>query len=498
MLQDCTDATNLKYTFPDVDYAFLGYNSLKGFPMAIGSDPGFTYPIFAVDYSQKSHSGDCRYSVPHGLVITPDVSCDVSFTSSVIKTTREYESELSVSAHVSGGGFGVQFSASAGYNEAKSEISKGETSFVISTAKCNYYTSKLRYDGAIKFDSSFLRWVEKLNQTDDDEGFFAFFEMYGTHYPIKMTFGARFTYENHIKTSELTKMESSGVNVAVSASYSGSVSVGGGFNMDSKSRKQASDFSQKAETRIITVGAAPPSNGDATTWASTVQQNPVPTEYDLDEIENLFSEQFMGELNIDFVKIQNHLKALKMRYWESVKRQAGVDDFKFDLEDSIIVPNWKIEGRYVEGHLSYGDCFRVCKGMGQECVGLSFCADCGERGQSLCNVFDSNFRSSDVKFDEKWQTIVVSGEMNLNSVAVSEMSGDPTDTMLTNIQGSSGSAAFGTAQRDCRKKVKRSQEAVAYTFGYIFNDLFALCKVYGSKKTLLLERKENCNTYIKV
>ena len=38
-----------KKTFPDLDYALMGYNILKGFPMAIGLDPGFTQPIFKVN-----------------------------------------------------------------------------------------------------------------------------------------------------------------------------------------------------------------------------------------------------------------------------------------------------------------------------------------------------------------------------------------------------------------------------------------------------------------
>ena len=46
-LQDCRFG-GLKKTFPDIDYALMGYNVLKGYPLAAGHDPGFTQPIFKV------------------------------------------------------------------------------------------------------------------------------------------------------------------------------------------------------------------------------------------------------------------------------------------------------------------------------------------------------------------------------------------------------------------------------------------------------------------
>ncbi|CAG2222233.1 unnamed protein product [Mytilus edulis] len=101
-LQDCLGSRE-KQTFPDIDYAFFGYNILKGYPHAIGHDPGFTYPIFKIDYSEKRQSGDCRYFIPKGLVVVPDVSCALSFSSKTVKTTHELSKALSVSTSVHGG-----------------------------------------------------------------------------------------------------------------------------------------------------------------------------------------------------------------------------------------------------------------------------------------------------------------------------------------------------------------------------------------------------------
>ena len=241
-LQECQSSA-FKQSFPDVDYALLGYNILQGFPLAVGHDPGFTYPIFAADYSSGGQTADCRYSVPQGLVIIPDVSCVTSFSSTTVQTKYEFSKALSVSASVSGGGWGVSFSASAGYKKSSSEISTGEHVYILSTASCNYYFSKLIMHGAPRFDDNFMKWVYKLNDTNSRHDEFKkiyndFFDTYGTHFPTEVTFGARYTYEHKMSSQKYESQQAEGVSVAVAASYSGLYNVGGGFNMDSSKKSQ--------------------------------------------------------------------------------------------------------------------------------------------------------------------------------------------------------------------------------------------------------------------
>ena len=50
LLQDCIGGS-LKKSFPDLDYALMGYHILKGYPLAQGHDPGFTHSIFKVNVS---------------------------------------------------------------------------------------------------------------------------------------------------------------------------------------------------------------------------------------------------------------------------------------------------------------------------------------------------------------------------------------------------------------------------------------------------------------
>ena len=63
--------------------------------------------------------------------------------------------------------------------------------------------------------------------------------------------------------------------------------------MDSEQRSAFHNIQKSVGIGTITVGAAPPSNGDAMTWASSVQENPVPIKYTLTPIHNLFTSIFL-------------------------------------------------------------------------------------------------------------------------------------------------------------------------------------------------------------
>ena len=85
----------------------------------------------------------CRFSLPKGLIAAPDVACRTSFASSTVENSRDLRNSLDTSAHVSGGGWGVSFSASTEYKQASSSVETGKYKIIFSTADCKYYFSKL-------------------------------------------------------------------------------------------------------------------------------------------------------------------------------------------------------------------------------------------------------------------------------------------------------------------------------------------------------------------
>ena len=309
------DSTDLKMSFPSIDYAFSGYDVVRGYPLSKGRDPGFKSAIFKANYKKGKSNGDCRYALPKGIMAVPDVSCDVSFKSDIVKTTAEFHDALSVSANLQGGGFGFEFSASVSYQKSTSDMASREYVYIISKAQCTSYFSRLEVSNPPPFHAGFLKLAKVLGNAQASAQQITrdvnkFIETYGTHYLDEVTFGSSYTQEHRMNTSTFDTLSKKSIGVAAHASYSGLISIGGGFSFDSDQQEAASKFSKSVETSTVTVGSAPPSNGDALTWASVSKENPVPIRYSLKQIADLFTDKIFdidSDINYSLVytRLQN-------------------------------------------------------------------------------------------------------------------------------------------------------------------------------------------------
>lgn len=384
-LQQC-EGSYFKQTFPDIDYAFFGYDILKGFPLVKGHDPGFTIPIFKTDYNQARQTSDCRYKIPNGVVVVPDVSCVTSFSSTTIQNKYELSKALDVSASANAGGYGASFSASAGYKESSSELESGEVVKILSTAKCNSYFSKLLEDNLPRFTESFITWVNRLNNSKSNATYIDFFNRYGTHYLTYTSFGARFTYEHTMKSSDFQSKQNKGVNIGVQASYSAMNSAGAGFNMDSSQKEEASQFSKSVTTETISVGAPPPANGDTMTWASTVKESPVPMGFKLRSIINLFTDEYMKSLRVDHKHIAYKLTQMRSEYCKDLKRLGKLDSCD-PLKPGLMLEDTQFFSHYKSiTSPSFSNCMDLCE-KEINCLAASFCTSCKHRGNA-CYMFN--------------------------------------------------------------------------------------------------------------
>eukprot|EP00112_Aurelia_sp_Birch-Aquarium-sp1_P017851 Seg418.9 transcript_id=Seg418.9/GoldUCD/mRNA.D3Y31 product="hypothetical protein" protein_id=Seg418.9/GoldUCD/D3Y31 len=364
-----------KKTFPDLDYALLGYNIMKGYPLAIGHDPGLTKPIFKSDYGGKRQTADCRYSVPKGLIVVPDISCLTSFTSEVIKDSYQLTKSLDVSAKVSAkSSFVGKFSASAEYKSKSSELSSKETVYINSEAKCDYYLSEIDEIQPPSLDESFILKVRSLKNTN--ESINNFFDYYGTHFLKRVTFGARFVYENKISKSNLQTIESSssGVSLEASASLGALASFSAKAKLSVSKEKVANQFRELVETSTVSIGAPPEASGDPLVWASKVKENPVPTKFEMVGIENLFTQTYMGGLGIDYHSSFLKLAALKTKigYCEDLFKKGEVASCK-QLEGYVKLKTvWFRWTHYkVSSNLGEQSCISSCLGDSR-CFAASF------------------------------------------------------------------------------------------------------------------------------
>lgn len=480
----CPDAADVK-TFPDIGYILMGYDILKGFPQADSHDPGFTFSIFRADYLTKERTADCRYGVPHGLQIIPDISCDVSFESKVVRNQQDLASSLSVSASVSGGGWGVSFSASAGYKKSSRSMLRGEYVYITSQASCNYYYSRLIQDDPPPFDPTFIFWVKELNTKNDQDTYIKFFSLYGTHYLTDSTFGARFVKNYRMKTKEYQRQESSGVDVAVSASYSGIFSVGGGFSLDSSQQSAVSNFMSSVTSETKSIGAAPPANGDSLTWASTVKNNPIPSTYKLSSIENLFTDKYMKTLNVNYNNINSNIKRYKSKYCNYMKAIGKVDSC-VSLQSALNIKQTKLKNPFKTVPNTFLDsCEESCT-KSPVCEAISYCINCGS-GQSdyrKCYMFSSVLKQITAQNDASYITTIYRNTILQN-------------TMIEGLQllpGNTTLKSFNLGQ--CNTALKNEPKGVAFTYTltgtnkcqiFAWNDIKHLSEKTRTSTTVLLD-----------
>nr|KAG5687468.1 hypothetical protein BaRGS_030473 [Batillaria attramentaria] len=417
-LRDCQGA-KMKQTFPDMDYALLGYNVLKGYPLAVGHDPGFTLPIFSADYSAGHMSADCTHSVPKGVVLIPDVSCVVSFSSEVVRSKRKNE----------------------------------------------------------------LTYIK-------------FFEKFGTHFLREAKFGASYTYEYKMNSRDYKLETERGVNVAVSASYSGAFSVGAELNMDASFKASAANFQKKVTWKTITIGAPPSPSGNALEWASTVKESPVPVSYDLASIEELFTERFMAvpgmqRYAIDYRKIAERIKTTKRKYCEMLKDKGLVDDCT-ELTAGLTLGQTEILGNPIKiKTTSNSKCIDECsKHAG--CVAVDFCVKCrqterkDQSAYNICHMYGESFVSGGRR-DDKWETTIILPELEKQVVL--------NNTRVVGVERSFAEPTSVRTERDCFDKCLGDLFCVAFTFCTCPTKA-QKCTLYSDVRMSLVEERGTSTHFI--
>ncbi|KAK7476541.1 hypothetical protein BaRGS_00032221 [Batillaria attramentaria] len=341
------------------------------------------------------------------------------------------------------------------------------------------------------FHHVFLDWIMDLNRTDDDDVYMEFFENYGTHFLTEVKFGASFTYEYKMATSTYKKETSEGVDVAVAASYSGLFSVGGGFNMDSSQKEAASSFQKKVTTRTITIGAAPPANGDAMTWASTVKESPVPVSYDLRSIEDLFSERFMTAdymqaYDLDYQRIEKKIKETKQKYCARLRDQGLVNNCGV-LSPGLEMKKSRLYTDFAATKASTkGQCVEECLKR-TSCVAITFCqgSECEDYNKEVCYMYKEGMETGGAD-DERWTTVIILSELEdllklsytgINSHNKRSIEADEKVTTLDS----------------CKSHCLRDVYCVAFTFSEN-QEQKEKCSLY-SEKGMALTRKDGATTF---
>jgi hypothetical protein len=315
-------------TMPNIGYLLAGYDIMYGNPMPTDGqalvDPGFRQPVFAADYTDSPLTPDQRYLIPKGTTATDcSGSCSLHFQSTEIMGTHSYQSSLEVKAEVSAGGWDAKFSASTDYKHVEQSSSTEKSVFTESEATCCAYSTEILTYTPPKFHANFLAAVATLGDEYDEATYAKFINTFGTHFVSRVTMGGLWGQRSEISEESWSKMVQDGLDVKEAASASGfGVAVSESFETDSQ-KQMAAEFSKKcSDQKVYSIGAKPPSDDKAETWAQSTITSPAPISMKLEQLDGLFEQSYGLQVSD---QVRANMQTALEGYCEKLKSEGKVE-----------------------------------------------------------------------------------------------------------------------------------------------------------------------------
>ncbi len=302
----------------NIGYLTTTYDLYYGNPNpSNGLDPGFrAYPIFNFQYTKNTVTPDGLYLVPDNVNVIGEQICNLDFASTSITGTQSYTNSLQASVSVNGGYGPASFSASADYKSVQSGTSSQSSIYISNQGVCSVYNTNINPASYPTVDPTFLKEVQALPATYSSTtkaAYMSFLQKHGTHYFAQMRMGAKYGYLSQLSQTAWSTMNVQGITVSAAASYSAMASVGVKA-MTSSQKEQAATFdSMKSNVKQITIGSAPPADGNILTWANNCYGNPMPISYTLESIASLFVAGLFPSLS-NIATIQANIKSALNEY----------------------------------------------------------------------------------------------------------------------------------------------------------------------------------------
>lgn len=152
---------------------------------------------------------------------------------------------------------------------------------------------------------------------DESDLHYQFLDLYGTHFVQEITMGSRLSILNSLSASAWENLEAHSVSVTAAAHASFLDCYLGTSTSDSTSSAQSNLFSQDSSTfQIYSIGTMP--NGDLIQWADETNTSPMPIQYSLVPISEIFnSTNFASRVNesqVNVSTIQNNIQSALAGY----------------------------------------------------------------------------------------------------------------------------------------------------------------------------------------
>ena len=315
---------------PNIDYIFRGYNLLFGNPVVDpthGRDPGISrMPIFKATFDRGLTTSDMRYLIPDGMSFLKAVSCRIDFGSTEDRSEKSYIDSLSNTVGAEAGFLGFNFKASTTVQKKTQEIKTASNTYVTTQAVCSVYTGAIFMDLPPHPSDEFIASLQKCEKDPSEVNLRNLVDNYGTHFLTDVVMGSKFGEESQVTTESYEKMVSDGLDVGTAAGYSGSFSAGVTTETSSEKEQREKFESSRSSKTTYSYGSNIPASGDATIWASTSSDDPMPINMELKALTELLTEEFLGDTGIDYKKLKQPLIDYLTQYCSKLVDEGKAKD----------------------------------------------------------------------------------------------------------------------------------------------------------------------------
>jgi hypothetical protein len=318
---------SLQSHLKNIDYAFKGYDAIRGNPHSNSVDPGFRARIFAPRLVKKETTADQIWYVPDGIEIVKVDSCDTNSSSRDIKGAKSYQTSLSVDASIEGGLGAFAFSASAGFKDVSQSTEEQGTFFIENKADCRLYKVTLNVYDPPKLDPKFLIGLKSLGDYPaKKESYCKFFKFFGTHVPESIILGSRFGHITKIQTVSSSSSRENTVSAGIGASYLG---VEAKVSTEVSNKNSSSNSSNNTNKKSFSIGSTPDEEGNSLKWAQKEIVSPMPIKYELIQLTTALEltgkkEEILNEGISNFEIILSNMKKALNNYCNDCLVPAGL------------------------------------------------------------------------------------------------------------------------------------------------------------------------------
>jgi len=274
-------------TIPSIDKVTKGYNIYKADPFG-KSDPGFSAAMVEVDhvfeltYSPTAKTCEIdgkNFDLPVNYNCDKDVRCHKITETNKLSNTQSFKEQMEKTAQLdfSASYRGVNAKGGVGIKKSEEWAKRSQmhkTTF-ISTAFCNKYEIKMKYDSKPNLSEGFIRYLtQKFNKITGvkSDVYHDLFDEVGTHIIGKAIFGSRYTIESVLDKSQIDTMHKKANGKTTSVS----INVGVMALIDAiygENHKEEKKLMKQWENESVTTTVIGASAIDLETWQARQYEN---------------------------------------------------------------------------------------------------------------------------------------------------------------------------------------------------------------------------------